>query len=114
MDAIKEHWDLIRRFSVIFGIMLGMFVTALNTTVIAPAMTIIATDLGSPDQQAWIATAYLLAFVTCQALAGKVCVHRIILTHTIYSATKSFLISLAGTPLNNYQQTKTPSLIFNY
>ncbi|KAI7887009.1 MFS general substrate transporter [Lichtheimia hyalospora FSU 10163] len=51
--------------------MLGMFVTALNTTVIAPALNIIATDLGSPDQQAWIATAYLLAFVTCQALAGK-------------------------------------------
>ncbi|KAI9320221.1 major facilitator superfamily domain-containing protein [Dichotomocladium elegans] len=48
-----------------------MFVTALNTTVIAPAMTRIATDLGAPDQLTWIATAYLLAFVTSQGLAGK-------------------------------------------
>lgn len=38
MKVIKENWDLIRRFLAIFGIMLGMFVTALNTTVIAPVI----------------------------------------------------------------------------
>ncbi|KAI8070924.1 major facilitator superfamily domain-containing protein [Gongronella butleri] len=50
---------------------MGMFMTSLNTTVIAPAMSIIATQLDALEQQTWIATAYLVAFNAVQPIAGK-------------------------------------------
>ncbi|KAI9259529.1 major facilitator superfamily domain-containing protein [Phascolomyces articulosus] len=43
----------------------------LNTTVVAPAMNIIATELNDIGNQTWIATAYLVAMNSFQALAGK-------------------------------------------
>ncbi|ORY96855.1 major facilitator superfamily-domain-containing protein [Syncephalastrum racemosum] len=48
-----------------------MFMVSLNTTVIAPAMSIIATDMDALAEQTWIATAYLLAFNSSQPLSGK-------------------------------------------
>ncbi|ORX55744.1 MFS general substrate transporter [Hesseltinella vesiculosa] len=50
---------------------MGMFMTSLNTTVVAPAMSIIATQLNALDQQTWIATAYLVAFNAIQPISGK-------------------------------------------
>ncbi|KAI8889798.1 MFS general substrate transporter [Backusella circina FSU 941] len=49
-----------------------MFMMSLNTTVIAPALSIIATDLNGLDSQTWIATAYLVAVNASQPLSGKV------------------------------------------
>ncbi|KAI9490679.1 major facilitator superfamily domain-containing protein [Zychaea mexicana] len=61
-----------RRGLLIFGIVLAMFMISLNTTVIAPAMSIITTDLTDDvSLQTWIATAYLLAFNSSQPLSGK-------------------------------------------
>lgn len=53
------------------GIIISMFVVSLNTTVVAPAMSIIATELNALEQQTWIATAYLLVFNAVQPIAGK-------------------------------------------
>ncbi|KAI8150102.1 major facilitator superfamily domain-containing protein [Fennellomyces sp. T-0311] len=50
---------------------MGMFMVSLNTTVVAPAMNIIATELDSIENQTWIATGYLVAMNAFQALAGK-------------------------------------------
>src|SRR5689334_13361162 len=54
------------------GIIIAMFMVSLNTTVIAPAMSIIATELNALEQQTWVATAYLVVYNAVQPLAGKV------------------------------------------
>ncbi|KAI8097178.1 major facilitator superfamily domain-containing protein [Halteromyces radiatus] len=53
------------------GLFMSMLIVSLNTTVVAPAMGIIATDLHALDQQTWIATAYLLIFNAVQPISGK-------------------------------------------
>jgi MFS family permease len=45
---------------------------SLNSTVVAPALSVIATDLNALSSQTWIATAYLVAVNAFQPLAGKV------------------------------------------
>ncbi|KAG2222063.1 hypothetical protein INT45_007949, partial [Circinella minor] len=68
----KKKFSMIRRSILIFGIILAMFMISLNTTVIAPAMSIITTDLtNNISLQTWIATAYLLAFNISMPLSGK-------------------------------------------
>lgn len=70
----KTAWQKFLRVMLYVGILLAMFMVSLNTTVIAPAMSIIATDMDALSEQTWIATAYLLAFNSSQPLSGKVCV----------------------------------------
>jgi hypothetical protein len=53
------------------GIIIAMFMVSLNTTVVAPAMSIIATELNALEQQTWVATAYLLVFNAIQPISGK-------------------------------------------
>jgi hypothetical protein len=61
------------RFGILMtGTLLAMFMMSLNSTVVAPAVTIIATDLNAVSQQTWIATAYLVAVNAFQPLSGKV------------------------------------------
>lgn len=45
----SSRWDNVKRVVVMFGIILALFMVSLNTTVIAPAMSIIATDMDAPD-----------------------------------------------------------------
>ncbi len=56
----------------IVGIVLSMFMMSLNSTVVAPAMSIIATELNALESQTWIATAYLVALNAFQPLSGRV------------------------------------------
>ncbi|KAI7876017.1 MFS general substrate transporter [Lichtheimia hyalospora FSU 10163] len=56
---------------VYFGLFLTMFMIAIQATVIAPAMTKIATDMDDVGNQTWIATAYLIGMISLQPLAGK-------------------------------------------
>lgn len=48
-EAQPSRWDNVKRVVVMFGIILALFMVSLNTTVIAPAMSIIATDMDAPD-----------------------------------------------------------------
>ncbi|KAI9029895.1 major facilitator superfamily domain-containing protein [Phycomyces nitens] len=48
-----------------------MFMVSLNSTIVAPAMNIIAADLNGLSSQTWIATAYMVAFNASQPLAAK-------------------------------------------
>ncbi|KAL0095764.1 major facilitator superfamily domain-containing protein [Phycomyces blakesleeanus] len=48
-----------------------MFMVSLNSTIVAPAMNIIAADLDGLSSQTWIATAYMVAFNASQPLAAK-------------------------------------------
>ncbi|KAI9483665.1 MAG: major facilitator superfamily-domain-containing protein [Benjaminiella poitrasii] len=67
----KTRKELIQFSIVIVGIIFAMFMMSLNSTVVAPAMSIIATDLNALEQQTWIATSYLVAVNSFQPLSGK-------------------------------------------
>ena len=62
----RTTMDKVRYFGVFTGIIMSMFVMSLNSTVVAPAMSIIATQLNALEQQTWIATSFMVAMVRSQ------------------------------------------------
>ena len=56
---------------VLGGLMTGMFLVALNQTIVATALPTIAGELGGLDLIAWIVTAYLLAATAATPLFGR-------------------------------------------
>ena len=56
----------------VFGaLMLGMFLAALDQTIVATALPTIVGDLGGLNQLSWVVTAYLLASTASTPLYGK-------------------------------------------
>ncbi|MGH9243881.1 MAG: DHA2 family efflux MFS transporter permease subunit [Acidimicrobiales bacterium] len=61
-----------RQILVVFsGLMLGMFLAALDQTIVATALPTIAGDFGQLDQLSWVVTAYLLTSTAASPLYGK-------------------------------------------
>ena len=61
-----------RRLGLIFaGLMLGMFLAALDQTIVATALPTIVGELGGLNHLSWVVTAYLLAQTVSTPLAGK-------------------------------------------
>src|SRR5579859_5145581 len=56
---------------VIGGLMLGMFLAALDQTIVSTALPRIVGDLGGLNHIAWVTTAYLLASTVTTPLWGK-------------------------------------------
>ncbi|KAI8356216.1 major facilitator superfamily-domain-containing protein [Blakeslea trispora] len=67
----KSTRELVNFTITIIGIIIAMFMMSLNSTVVAPAMSTIATQLNGVQSQTWIATAYLVALNAFQPLSGK-------------------------------------------
>lgn len=57
--------------TVFAGLMLGMFLAAVNMTIIAPAMPRIVADLGGMEHYSWIAVSALLASTVVVPIVGK-------------------------------------------
>jgi EmrB/QacA subfamily drug resistance transporter len=57
--------------SIVAGIMLAMFLSALEQTIVAPALPAIGRSLGGIDDLSWVVTAYLLAATATTPLFGK-------------------------------------------
>jgi MFS family permease len=57
--------------AIVAGIMLAMFLSALEQTIVAPALPAIGKSLGNIDDLSWIVTAYLLAATVTTPLFGK-------------------------------------------
>ena len=57
--------------AIVAGIMLAMFLSALEQTIVAPALPAIGKSLGDIDNLSWIITAYLLALTATTPLFGK-------------------------------------------
>src|SRR5262250_1896991 len=57
--------------AIVAGIMLAMFLSALEQTIIAPALPAIGRSLGGIDELSWVVTAYLLAVTATTPLFGK-------------------------------------------
>jgi EmrB/QacA subfamily drug resistance transporter len=56
---------------VIFGLMAGMFLSALDQTVVGTAIRTIGDDLHGLSQQAWVTTAYLIVSTIATPIYGK-------------------------------------------
>ena len=57
--------------AIMLGIMLAMFLSALEQTIVAPALPTIGRVLGDVENLSWVVTAYLLANVVATPLFGK-------------------------------------------
>ncbi len=57
--------------TILIGLMLGMFLAALDQTVVSTAIRTIADDLGGLSQQAWATTAFLITSTITTPLYGK-------------------------------------------
>ncbi|HEY3503179.1 MAG TPA: MFS transporter [Actinocatenispora sp.] len=57
--------------TILIGLMLGMFLAALDQTIVGTAIRTIADDLNGLDQQAWATTAYLITSTIATPLYGK-------------------------------------------
>jgi EmrB/QacA subfamily drug resistance transporter len=56
---------------VLFGLMSGMFLSALDQSIVGSAMRTIADDLKGLDMQAWVTTAYLITSTITTPMYGK-------------------------------------------
>src|ERR1700756_5430991 len=57
--------------AVVAGIMVAMFISALEQTIVAPALPAIGRSLGNIDDLSWVVTSYLLAATAATPLFGK-------------------------------------------
>jgi EmrB/QacA subfamily drug resistance transporter len=57
--------------TIIAGLMLAMFLAALDQTIVATALPTIGREIGNPEDLSWAITAYLLASTTVTPLYGK-------------------------------------------
>ncbi len=73
--------------TILAGLMLGMFLAALDQTVVATAIPVIANDLKGFDLQAWATTAFLITSTIATPLYGKL--------SDIYGRRPFYLFSIA-------------------
>ena len=73
MTAVAEDTTLApRRLAPVFAaLMLGMFLAALDQTIVSTALPTIVGDLGGLDHLSWVVTSYLLASTASTPLYGK-------------------------------------------
>ncbi len=69
--AAAEPLDHAAIRAIVAGIMLAMFLSALEQTIVAPALPAIGKCLGGIDDLSWVVTAYLLAATATTPLFGK-------------------------------------------
>jgi hypothetical protein len=56
---------------IFYGLMLGMFLSALNQTIVATALPTIGRDFGEFENLSWVIIAYLLSSTVVSPLYGK-------------------------------------------
>ena len=59
------------RFEILFAVLLGLFLSALDQTIVGPVLPTIATDLKGADLYTWVVTAYLLTSTVTIPIYGK-------------------------------------------
>jgi EmrB/QacA subfamily drug resistance transporter len=67
-DAPLDHSDM---RSIFYGLMLAMFLSALNQTIVATALPTIGRDFGDFENLSWVIIAYLLSSTVVSPLYGK-------------------------------------------
>jgi len=67
-DGPLSHKQIL---TILVGLMMGMFLAALDQTIVSSAMRVIADDLHDLSGQAWVVTAYLITSTIVTPLYGK-------------------------------------------
>ncbi|MCA5924627.1 MDR family MFS transporter [Curtobacterium oceanosedimentum] len=67
-NVVMSHRQILL---VIYGLMAGMFLGALDQTIVGTAIRTIGDDLHGLDQQAWVTTGYLIASTVTTPIYGK-------------------------------------------
>src|SRR6478736_6514365 len=80
---VLSHKEIL---TILVGLMMGMFLAALDQTIVASAMRVIADDLNDLAGQAWVTTAYLITSTIATPLYGKL--------GDIYGRKKLFLFAI--------------------
>jgi EmrB/QacA subfamily drug resistance transporter len=103
-NAVMNHRQILL---VIYGLMAGMFLGALDQTIVGTAIRTIGDDLHGLNQQAWVTTAYLIASTIMTPIYGKlsdifgrrplfILAIGIFIVGSIFSTTSTSMIELAG------------------
>lgn len=71
-ENTKHYLSTKRMIPLTLGLMLAMFIVALDNTIISPAIPVITTDFDSLDDAGWYGSVYLLATVVLQPVFGKI------------------------------------------
>jgi EmrB/QacA subfamily drug resistance transporter len=71
IPATPARPDHAAALSIIVGIMLAMFLSALEQTIVAPALPTIGRALGDVEALSWVITAYLISTTVATPLFGK-------------------------------------------
>jgi EmrB/QacA subfamily drug resistance transporter len=90
------------------ALMLGMFLAALDQTIVSTALPTIVGDLGGLEHLSWVVTSYLLASTASTPLYGKL--------GDMYGRKPVFLVAilifLAGSVLSGLSRTMTELILF--
>ncbi len=73
MDSVHPSVMLSQRarLAIVGAVMLGLFLSALDQTVVGTALPTIVTDLGGNSVYVWVVTAYLLTSTVTVPVYGK-------------------------------------------
>ena len=97
-----------RRWAVTIGVMTGMFLAALEATVIATAMPTVIASVGGMDHYSWVFSAYLLSSTVTVPIWGKL--------SDLYGRRPLYQIGigifLIGSVLSGISQTMTQLIIY--
>src|SRR5882672_8040133 len=88
--------------AIIVGIMLAMFLSALEQTIVAPALPTIGRRLADIENLSWVVTAYLLSATVATPLFGKL--------SDIYGRRRMMLISISVFILGSVACALAPSM----
>jgi EmrB/QacA subfamily drug resistance transporter len=104
-DGPLTHRQII---TILIGLMMGMFLAALDQTIVATSIRTIADDLQGLDQQAWATTAYLITATIVTPLYGKL--------GDIYGRKKLFIFAISifivGSALSSFATSMYELAIF--
>lgn len=99
---------LSNRKLVTLGVLLGLFLSALEISVVGPAARTIAKDIGSLDSYSWIFTSYLVTTTLSMPLWGRLSDH--------WGRKRPFMASLAlfllGTALCGFSRSMSELVLF--
>src|SRR5438105_7675393 len=97
-----------RILAIYAGLMVALFLAALDQTIVATALPRIVTDLGGVTQYSWVFTAYMLASTVTVPLYGKL--------GDVYGRKRLMLFAivvfLAGSALCGVAQNMTQLVVF--
>src|SRR6476660_1073633 len=87
--------------TILIGLMMGMFLAALDQTIVATAIRTIADDLHGLSAQAWVTTAYLITSTIVTPLYGKL--------SDMYGRKQFFLLAISLFPIGSMLCTLSTS-----